>query len=96
MEKNIPVIDNWACVCRNDNASIPPEFRKLIIKGRVKGHPKYPDNKSIITSDVCKVQKDIIFTRNSVYRLGKPKQDWLDWMKENGIEFDPENPIKIR
>jgi hypothetical protein len=93
---NIPVIDNWACVYGNGDAFTPPELRDLMVEGCVNGHYKYPDGKIILTSCIRKVEKDIIFTQNSTYRLGEPRKDWLDWLKENGIEFDPENPIKIR
>jgi hypothetical protein len=93
---NIPVIDNWACIYNNGDVFTPPELRGLMVDGRVKGHPKYPDDEIILTSIIRKVEKDIIFTQNSIYRLGEPRKDWLDWLKENGIKFDPENPIKIR
>ncbi len=95
-EKSIPVIDNWACVYNDEQAFLPPELRVLLIKGTVTGHPKYPDGKRIQTSRVRRVENKIVYTQNSVYRLGEPKKDWLDWMEENGIKFDPENPIKIK
>lgn len=95
-EKSIPVIDNWACVCSEEHAFLPPELKVLLIKGTVTGHPKYPDGKRIQTSCIRRADGKIVYTQNSIYKLGEPRKDWLDWMEENGIKFDPENPIKIK
>lgn len=95
-ERPIPVIENWACVYSEECSFKAPERSILLVKGTVFGHSKYKDGKTIQTSCIREVEGKIIHTQNSTYRLGEPKKEWLDWMKENGIDFDPENPIRTK
>ncbi len=94
MEKSIIQIDNWACV--SDDPFAPPELRCLYLHGTIKGHPTRPDGQKVKTSNIVRSEGDLVFTKNSIYKLGQPDPKWLDWMEENGIQFDPENPIKIK
>ena len=55
------------------------------------------DNQPIQTSSICKIDGKLVHTSNgSIYELGEPAAEYLVWMKEQGIQYDPEQPIKTR
>jgi len=50
----------------------------------------------IITSSIISTTGRIVRTESgSLYELCNPDQEYLNWMKEKNISFDPENPVKI-
>ena len=54
------------------------------------------NEKPITTSHIRKVDGRLVTTRSgSVYRLGEIDPDYLAWMQENRIAYDPENPIRL-
>jgi len=49
------------------------------------------------TSRIVESDGRLVQTKSgSVYRLGEPDPEWLAWMADNGIDFDPSQPITIR
>ncbi len=91
--KQIATLENWHTERTGDQYTAP-ELSHLTIVGNVKGHKSLPDGVLIQTSAIIDADGRNIRTENSKYYLGVPSQKWLDWMKDNGIEFDIENPIK--
>jgi len=68
-----------------------PEIRNIRLVG-------YRDNETehrVVTSPVVAIDgKKITTHKGSVYILEEIDPGYLAWMQENGIAFDPENPIK--
>ncbi len=65
-----------------------PEIRGITICGDYGGQ-------CIRTSLVESVDGKIVKTRSgSTYQLGTVKPQFLDYLKECGYKFDPENPIR--
>jgi len=66
--------------------------------GNVYDHPnkeRHYDGKRIKTSYITKINKKEITTHSgTIYYLGEPEVEYVEWMKENNILFDPENPIR--
>lgn len=52
--------------------------------------------KAIRTSRVVSFRGRIVTTRSgSQYELGEPDELFIEWLKENGYPFDPENPLRL-
>lgn len=68
-----------------------PEIKYLYLIG-------YLDTgERILTSSLVSATGRIVRTESgSLYQLCNPDQDYLNWMKEKNIPFDPENPVKIK
>lgn len=71
----------------------------LALVGIVKGHPRKADGKKIQTSSVDVDEgatgRTVVTASGTVYELLTPDPEWVKWMKENDIPFDPENPIRV-
>lgn len=91
-------LHNWAIVDGLNDPYMAPERRGIRIRGEVFGHDNFADGEKVTTGIVRDVNGREVYTNtssNSYYILvGPPKQDYLDWLKEHGFEFDPDNPIK--
>ena len=86
-------LENWSVI---GNSYQAPEIRQLTLRGQVYNHPKYKDGEIILTSNITNVDGKHITTRNNnIYILGKVYQEYLEWMWENNIIYNEENPIKI-
>lgn len=86
-------LENWSVTACWYSA---PELGRTYLQGTVFGHPKKEDGKVVITSRVLSVEDKTVQTRNTTYELGTVDPDYVVWMEDNGIEFDPENPIKMK
>ncbi|MFH2028296.1 MAG: hypothetical protein ABIJ08_04120 [Nanoarchaeota archaeon] len=89
-------IDNWSVV--NTDFYKPPELRQanLQIQGNVYNHPRFSNGHRVITSIITKAEGNWIQTYSgSEYILGDPNPNYIEWMKINGKQIDPINPIKI-
>jgi len=66
------------------------------IGGEVYDHPALPDGKLIVISTARYIEGKKITTINeSVYILGEPKKEYIQFLADNKIPYDPENPIKM-
>ncbi len=94
-------IENWSCF-KTGSEYTAPECRTLHIQGYCPERSKElhnPDGKKhrIVTSAIEKVDGCNVITRSGThYFLGRPDPAYLVWLKENKIEFDPNEPIKVR
>lgn len=65
--KGVPVIESWVGINKQG---------KVIIKGRIHNHEKYPQGVKINTSSVTGYFSErgrvYVTTKNSIYELGKP------------------------
>ena len=81
---------------RNDFLRLP-ELSSIQLAGAVYGHSRYEDGHRISTSPIREVDGRRVVTQSgSTYLLGDPDPRYLTWLEEQGVAFDPENPIKVR
>ncbi len=89
-------IENWSVESGADSPYVPPEHAGIRLVGQCFGHGEHDDGKRIGTSTVVASEGRFVTTfSGSRYELGKPDPKWLAWMEEEGIEYDPEQPIKL-
>jgi hypothetical protein len=88
------IIENWHI---EGDLFTPPELAVLKVVGKPINHPdpKFDGSRNIVAT-VLNANGRIIKTKNSTYKLGTPNKEYINWMKENSISFDPENPITIK
>jgi hypothetical protein len=81
MSKPLVLIENWSVV----RGGAYLDFQELqpgnVLTGKVFGHSKLPDAKSIYTSPIISVDlaKRRIETRNTVYQLGAASDEYTSW-----------------
>jgi hypothetical protein len=74
-----------------------PELAGICLRGVVFGHPHKEDGTKVITSDIVSVKGLVVETYSgSTYLLGKPSEDFLKYLAEQGRVFNPENPIEVK
>jgi hypothetical protein len=89
-------IELWSTTVRG-SAWITPELRETILQGYIYGHPKHDEGRRVHTSPIVKAEGRIVTTRSgTVYELGEPDPRWLRWLKANNLEYNEDNPIKVR
>jgi hypothetical protein len=87
-------LEEWS-VCIVGDHYVAPENCFRAVQGKVYGHPHRPDGTMMRTSALADVHgMDVSTASGSTYRLGKPSADYLEWLKREGIAFDPKRPIK--
>jgi hypothetical protein len=96
MKGEVFEIDNWSTVLRYKNEYEAPERGELCLAGDVFNRPTHPGEVShVITSRIVAVDGFIVKTASgSTYILKSPDHEWLDWLKENGKEYDPKKLIE--
>jgi hypothetical protein len=90
-------IEKWAMVYNigDDEKYRPPELLTMSIIGEVIGHPKFKNGSSIRTGPIMSIDgRDVMTMSGNVYRLGERCPLYAAWMDDEGLKFDPENPIK--
>ena len=88
-------LEDWMPV-RGGGPYEAPERAGVRIVGRVYDKPAREDGTQVKTSRVVHVLGCLISTEGgSVYRLGEPKTDWLTWLADNDMPFDPETPLVL-
>lgn len=94
---NRPRIENWRLVGDQQGLYDAPETRRLQISGQVFGNPKHTAGKRIITSHLVAVSGcEIETVSGSVYQLGRPADEYVEWCRENGCHVPtPDEPIKL-
>lgn len=82
-------LKNWAVVSTSDS--------KRRLSGTVSNNKSFQDGKKIFTSSIVDVEgRKITTSSGSVYYLdGPPENEYLQWIKEHGYEYDEINPIKV-
>jgi len=84
-------LENWS-TCTSCGPFSAPEVCTV----RLQGH-RVEDGQNVVTSAIKSAHGREVTTRSgSVYRLGKPDAEWIAWLAERGIPFDPARPVKVR
>jgi hypothetical protein len=78
MSKPLVTIENWAVVQRGAYAAYQALEPGNILTGKVFGHDRLADAKSIYTSAIISVNPDelVVETRNTFYVLGAVSEDY--------------------
>jgi hypothetical protein len=78
MAKPIVTIKNWAVVRSGAYVAYETLQPGNVLTGKVFGHARLPDAKSIYTSSIISVDngKCTVETRNTIYRLGEASEDY--------------------
>ena len=96
MTRTIYKLENWSVGCEPDSY-LPPEMQTQFLCGEVYNHPKYPNGHRIKTSCIVDVLEDLVWTRNSLYRLGVAAENYVQWCKDNHKHIPTEGePIKMK
>jgi len=78
MSKPLVTIENWAVVQRGAYAAFQALQPGNILTGKVFGHDRLADAKSIYTSPIISVdlRESVVETRNTFYLLGSVSEDY--------------------
>jgi len=89
-------LNHWSLT---DNSSDPyqaPELNCKRLQGK-RSSVMGGEEHGVITSPIDKVEgRKITTVSGSIYMLGDIDPEYLRWMRDNGMTYDPENPIKDR
>ena len=88
-------LDSWAIVPHDDSPYLAPELRRMCLHGKVTGHPSFDNGEYVTTSVVLASNGREVETHNTIYNLGMMSADYKKWCFSNGIEVDPQTPIKV-
>lgn len=89
-------IECWSTIDSSTDPFLPPEAIGICLCGKVYGHPNKPDGSKVKTSRIKLVQGKLVQTLNTNYCLGEPDPEFIKWMKMEGLEYNPDEPIKIK
>lgn len=92
MTKDPRLIRNWWVEPHPDDAFLPPEgIQRIYLCGEVDGRTG-----AVRTSRMVAAKGRLVSTRSgSVYELGAPRAEYLEWLASRGLAFDEGQPIKI-
>jgi hypothetical protein len=88
MQKPLVTIENWAVVQRAVALSYEELQPGKHLMGNVSGHRTLANAEFIYTSPILSVNahEGKVETRNTVYQLGKPSQDYKSWEQQHKVE----------
>jgi hypothetical protein len=88
-------LDCWS-VTQGDVRYIAPEERVSRVQGVVQDHPCFPADAKIVSSPLDTVEGRIVTTRSGTrYQLGRIDPQYRAYLKRNGYQYDPHNPVAI-
>jgi hypothetical protein len=85
MSKPLVTIENWAVVQSGAYVAFQELLPGNILTGKVFGHAKLADAKSIYTSPIVNIDQSmgVVETRNTAYRLGNMSEEYRSWDSEH-------------
>jgi hypothetical protein len=72
-----------------------PGSSEMFLTGEVYGHPNFEEGCLIVTSSIQGSNKKKAWTKNTMYLLEDVHPDYLQWVKNNNLNWDEEEPIKM-
>ena len=87
-------IDNWAIGTYWKDAYKAPEQRRIVLQGTISRHPVEDSNgEGAVTSAVLWYSSEAGFaeTQNTLYVLGTPDPEWVEWLQKEGLTPDSFN-----
>jgi hypothetical protein len=89
-------LEDWSVQSDGDDF-VAPELKTKYLIGAAVDHPRFPNGRRVATTRIVHAVGRIARTQSgSVYKLGKPDEKWLEWLRKHKLPFDPENPIKVK
>ena len=86
-------LEEWSVV--GHDPYLPPEAQVKCLIGTVYNHPQHKDGKRIRTSRIHNVTGRLVQTNNTLYKLGKPHKEYIEWCQNNNTYIPTEEePIK--
>ncbi len=67
----------------------------IVLGGIVTNHPLVLDKKHIHTMPIKSFDRLSVETYDEIYRLGTINKLYLEYLKNEGIRFNKNNPLKI-
>lgn len=82
---SMPILEDWAIITDHDPL-LAPELRKMRLSGKVFNRQGFEDGTEVVTSSVQMIdlKNNIVKTKNTEYKLGKPSEEYLKWLEKNG------------
>jgi hypothetical protein len=80
------------------NPYMAPEHpaRRPVLYGRVTGHPLHEDGTYVTTSRILASAGREVETNNTIYNLGLRSEGYKEWCSSNGVDVDPQQPVKMK
>ena len=91
-------LDDWSLVVGTSvDVYSDPARQCRFLRGTIFHHKDHIDGKNLSTSCVVKIDGRFITTKSgSVYELGEPVEEYVDWCKQTGCHIPTEKePIRI-
>ena len=88
-------LDDWAVHASKVSPYSAPETIASVLSGKVSGHPRFKDGHVITTSPIISTKGSTIETENTIYRLGLAHPNYKHWLLVKGIEYNPDNPVRM-
>lgn len=89
-------IECWSTADAKSDPFLAPELIGICLHGRVYGHPTKPDGSKVKTSQIKLVHGRLVQTEYNNYYLGEPDPEFIKWMSMEGLDYNPNEPIKIK
>lgn len=82
----MPRLEEWSVIVYPNNPYQAPELWAKRLSGRIYEDERFKDGEIIITTKVLELnlKESYAQTKNTRYELGKPSEEYLEWLKENG------------
>lgn len=93
------LLRHWSVISPEGDPYTPPEHAPLpTLQGfrRLEGQDQSEEQAVVTSSIVACSGKDIRTYSGSTYTLEEPSPDYLSWMKDHNLTYDPVNPVKFK
>jgi hypothetical protein len=82
----MPRLEEWSIVAKPCNPFQAPELWSNVLHGKVYDNERFEDESEISTSNIheLNLKENYAQTRNTRYELGKPSEEYLNWLDSNG------------
>ncbi len=91
MNKKVYHLHRWSVQFYDVDPYLAPEAQRRCLLGY-----RDDDTKRVSTSPIVSVNGREVQTCNSIYILEEIDPNYLKWLEESHVEYDPEHPIKIK
>ena len=93
-EKEIVRIEKWRLL-ESAGADVTTPNLGFRLRGQVFGHPNHRDGEKLTTSEILRVEGNIVYCRSRLYQLGEPSQEWINALKARGLVYDESDPLRL-
>jgi hypothetical protein len=96
--RRVYTIKKWFVKYNSEDPYLAPERKMIMVGGEIYDHPNFEDGSVITTSTIKDVHQRYVLTyTGTVYKLfGRPRKEYMQFLKDNGITYDGYQPIKVK